>query len=111
VAESKDLSHARTLFCRAVRFGGGTGGTSLCREHRGRPATADEAIGGVADFPRPDKFIAGLADAWAGRVYGWAPEKVAPGYNADAESPIAHFSLGPEADLAETGKEEIVMIA
>lgn len=75
----------------------------LCRQrdgtHRGtppsvlRPAKIDEVIGGVADFPRPDMFIGGLADDWEGHVYGWSPAQIAPGYQADARMPMAEFGV------------------
>ena len=58
-----------------------------------RPAKPEEMIGGVADFPDPDGFIAGLKRAWAGRVYGWSPDKIAPGYVSRQEMPIAEFVL------------------
>ena len=79
----------------------------LCRERDGinsgyppfllRPATPEEMIGGVADFPDPDGFIAGLKRAWAGRVYGWSPDKIAPGYTPRQEMPIAEFIVNDKA--------------
>lgn len=58
-----------------------------------RPATADEATGGVADFPQPQYFIDGLARAWAGRAFNWSPEKFAPGWSCSqiGSLPIAEF--------------------
>ena len=59
----------------------------LCRQRDGthsgtppsvlRPARIEELVGGVADFPRPDAFISGLADDWEGHVYGWSPAQIA----------------------------------
>jgi len=75
----------------------------LCRQRDGthsgtppsvlRPAKIEEVIGGVADFPRPERFIAGLADDWAGHVYGWSPAQIAPGYQEGARMPMAEFGV------------------
>lgn len=64
-----------------------------------RPATPEEMIGGVADFPDPDTFIAGLKRAWAGRVYGWSPDKIAPGYSPRQEMPVAEFIVNEGSGL------------
>ena len=75
----------------------------LCRQRDGtrsgtppsvlRPAKIEEVIGGVADFPRPDMFIGGLADDWEGHVYGWSPAQIAPGYQGGARMPMAEFDV------------------
>ena len=75
----------------------------LCRQRDGtrsgtppsvlRPAKIDEVIGGVAEFPRPDMFIGGLADDWEGHVYGWSPAQIAPGYQGGARMPMAEFDV------------------
>ena len=80
----------------------------LCRQRDGtlsgtppsvlRPAEIDEVVGGVADFPRPEMFIGGLADDWEGHVYGWSPAQIAPGYQAGARTPIAEFDLFSSQD-------------
>ena len=56
-----------------------------------RPATIAETVGGVADFPDPQRFVDGLARAWAGRVYDWSPDKFAPGWFAAESMPVAEF--------------------
>ena len=56
-----------------------------------RPATVEETIGGVADFPQPQCFFEGLARAWAGRVYNWSPDKFAPGWHPEEFMPVAEF--------------------
>ncbi len=58
-----------------------------------RPATPEEAVGGVATFPQPRIFVDGLTRAWAGRAYDWSPEKFAPGWAGDqcTPMPVAEF--------------------
>lgn len=60
---------------------------------KSRPATPEEAVGGVSDFPQPQCFVAGLTRAWAGRAYDWSPEKFAPGRFGDQcpPMPVAEF--------------------
>jgi len=65
-----------------------------------RPATPEEAVGGVADFPQPQCFVDGLTRAWAGRAYDWSPEKFAPGWSADESMPM------PVADFEWDGSPE-----
>jgi DNA invertase Pin-like site-specific DNA recombinase/ribosomal protein L32 len=62
-----------------------------CRLCSLRPATAEEVIGTVADFPDPDAFVAGLARAYKNLRYGHSPEDVAPGYSPGRQQPIAEF--------------------
>ena len=59
-----------------------------------RPATPDEIVGGVADFPEPERFVCGLTRAWAGKVFRWSPQKFAPGYFPDEATQIAAFNIG-----------------
>ena len=56
-----------------------------------RPATAEEMVGTVADFPDPDAFVSGLARAYENRRYGHSPDEVAPGYSPGRQSPVAEF--------------------
>jgi hypothetical protein len=58
-----------------------------------RPATAQEAIGTVGDFPDPDAVVAGLARAYKNGRYDFAPQEVAPGYSPEEVAPTAEFSL------------------
>jgi DNA invertase Pin-like site-specific DNA recombinase len=65
-----------------------------------RPATPDEAVGGVADFPQSDCFVDGLTRAWKGRAFDWAPEKFAPGWSPDQcmPMPMAEFEWDGSQD-------------
>ena len=63
-----------------------------------RPALPEEAIGGVADFPDPDGYIAGLTKAFDGNVYPFGPHQIAPGYPRPA---IATVDEAVETDIQE----------
>jgi DNA invertase Pin-like site-specific DNA recombinase/ribosomal protein L32 len=56
-----------------------------------RPATAEEMVGTVADFPDPGAFVSGLARAFKNRRYPHSPDEVAPGYSPSQQSPVAEF--------------------
>ena len=61
-----------------------------------RPATLEETIGGVADFPDPAAFVQGLRDSWAGKTYRWPMDKIAPGY--DLSETIPEWTLDERMD-------------
>lgn len=75
----------------AVLFRDRTGTESGYPPFKLRPATAAEAIGGVADFPEPQCFVDGLTRAWSGKAYDWCPEKFAPGWFSEEIMPIASY--------------------
>lgn len=45
-----------------------------------RPATWEESIHTVCDFPEPARFVAGLERSYKARKYDFAPGEVAPGF-------------------------------
>ena len=84
----------------AILFRERTGVKSGYPPFRLRPATPEEAMGGVADFPHPNCFVDGLTRAWAGKAYDWSREKFAQGWSAEClPQPVAEFEWDstPEA--------------
>ena len=76
-----------------------TDGISGHKPFQLRPATAEECVGGVADFPETDRFVAGLRNAWEGRVYNWSPEQFAPGYVPGAGPLLPEFLLDDNGNV------------
>lgn len=77
-----------------------------CPGHRGalpftlRPASIEESIGSIADFPEPQSFYGGLKNSWEGRVYHWSPDKFGPGLFPAASSSVRLAAKQEELPLA-----------
>jgi DNA invertase Pin-like site-specific DNA recombinase len=58
-----------------------------------QPAQLEDAVGGVNDFPDPNRFYEGLRNSWEGRVYRWSPSEFAPGYQPHQQLSFPEFDL------------------
>lgn len=67
------------------------------RQFEIRPATPDEVIGTVGDFPDAECFLRGLERSWKGGRYAYSPDTVCPGYTRKPPL-IAEFDLDAEVD-------------